>query len=151
MTFRTLSSQYWKASNLHVTMWSQFAQVLGSRAVWSGGPNSATVAVRTCKSQTRPMFCHLSFAKGFVVSIKSNARYTEVPVSKPARTMRARLTHILASMMITIEMQLYFGHPPNIHLDVRGYVGAEPISARPNALEQKQYRREPVRQKRPQH
>ena len=44
-------------------------------------------------------------------------------VSKPARTMRARLTHILASMMITIEMQLYFGHPPNIHLDVRGYVG----------------------------
>ena len=72
-------------------------------------------------------------------------------VPTPARTMRARLTHILASMMITIEMQQYFGHPPNIHLDVRGYVGAEPISARPNALEQKQYRREPVRQKRPHH
>ena len=26
-------------------------------------------------------------------------------------------------MMITIEMQLYVGHPPNIHLDVQGYVG----------------------------
>ena len=33
------------------------------------------------------------------------------------------LPHILASMMITIEMQLYVGHPPNIHLDVQGYVG----------------------------
>ena len=104
---------------------------------WSGraGTNSATVAVRTCRSQTRPMVCHLSFAKRFVVSIKSNVRYTEVPVSKPARTMRARLTHILASMMITIEMQLYFGHPPNIHLDVRGYVGGginRPSRTRPS-------------------
>ena len=35
------------------------------------------------------MFCHLSFAKGFVVSIKSNVRYTEVPTKHSSR--RARI------------------------------------------------------------